>query len=92
MITKLFLLNSLLFVSSLVGVHVNSSHFLTFMISVEIMYLSIICSFCTVGFIIPFDLGLIYGLFCMSLAAIEAVIGFFLAVGIFAERQSLFLV
>jgi NADH:ubiquinone oxidoreductase subunit K len=91
MISKFLLLNGLVFSFSLAGLINNARHFLLYMVSLEIMYLSIVCAFATVSVIVPFSKGVIISLFCLGLAAGEAVVGFFFAVDMFTQKQILFL-
>ena len=77
MTTKLVLLNYLLFFCTLVGLFFNSNHFLLYMVSLEFMYLSVVCGFSGVSVFLGFGEGIVFALFCLGLAAIEAVIGFF---------------
>jgi NADH:ubiquinone oxidoreductase subunit K len=85
---KLLILNNWIFFSSFYLIAINSYNFLRFMIALEFNFLTIIGSFGTLGVFVGLETGVVLGIFCLGIAACEAVVGFYIALLIYIRRFS----
>jgi len=82
-------LNNLMFFCAVVLLIKMSKSFLFFMLGLEVLYISILSGFVTIASIPSYEVGSIFALFLIGIAAAEAVIGFYIAVLLFIQKQSL---
>jgi len=88
MLLKIIILNNCLFWLSVILIGNGTFNFLNYMISLEVAYLVIICSFCSIANVALYRVGGIFGLYLIGMAAAEAVIGFYFVTLLYMKKQT----
>lgn len=74
-INHYLILSVLLFVIGLVGIFINRKHFISVLLSIEIMLLAVNINMITFSYFLKDYTGQIFSIFILAIAAAEAAIG-----------------
>jgi len=87
----LFIFNFLFFFSGFCGFVLNRRHFLLVLLGIEIMLLSIIFGFLLFSHNFQDNIGYIFSLFILTIAASESAIGLALLIVYYNKRRNIFI-